>query len=112
MRLGNYEKLSDFEYFDSQTGQIIFTFTDLVLPGNRGRDLRIGHILSGSGFYIEGVPMAVEQPAYIGWTTFILDNVLLTGAPRFYMGDGGVRQTYFEQFPPEAASQNPVPSNG
>ena len=36
----NYFSPEPFEYFDPVTGNIILTFTDLLLPGNAGRELR------------------------------------------------------------------------
>jgi hypothetical protein len=37
------------EHFDPATGSLIRTFTDLVLPGNGGRDLRFQRTYDSKG---------------------------------------------------------------
>jgi YD repeat-containing protein len=56
-----------FEYIDTMTGNVILTFTDLVLPGNAGFDLRIQrtyntkHLVRWT-FGVAGIPLRVIHP--------------------------------------------------
>jgi hypothetical protein len=59
-----------FEHIDTLSGGLILTFTDLVLPGNAGRELRFERTYNSKGptgapwsFGIAGVPMSVIHPA-------------------------------------------------
>jgi YD repeat-containing protein len=58
-----------FEHIDTLTGGLVLTFTDLVLPGNAGRELRFQRSYNSKGptgapwtFGIAGVPIAVINP--------------------------------------------------
>ncbi|HKY21473.1 MAG TPA: RHS repeat-associated core domain-containing protein [Vicinamibacterales bacterium] len=55
-----------FEHIDLATGSLVLTFTDLVLPGNAGRDLRFqrsynSKVFAGWTFGIAGVPLRVKD---------------------------------------------------
>lgn len=60
-----------FESVDMVNGNLILTFTDLVLPGNAGMDLRIvrsyNHQAIGFkwSFGFAGVPLWIEQPEHL-----------------------------------------------
>src|SRR5258706_15310328 len=64
----DYFSQEPFEHIDTMTGGLVLTFTDLVLPGNAGRDLRIQRTYNSKGgvwsFGIAGLVMAVSDP---GW---------------------------------------------
>ena len=70
----DYLALLPFEAIDTASNNVILTFTDLVLPGNGGRELRFQRIFSNqvvqdpSGpqwrFGIAGVPMRVVERPY------------------------------------------------
>jgi YD repeat-containing protein len=58
-----------FEHIDTLTGGLILTFTDLVLPGNAGHDLRFQRTYNSKGpsgapwsFGLAGIPMQVIHP--------------------------------------------------
>ena len=63
----SYFSLLPFEQIDMLTGNVILTFTDLVLPGDAGLDVRIGRTYNSKGtagwrFGLEGVPYSVQNP--------------------------------------------------
>src|SRR5262245_57238740 len=95
----NREYLSQlpFEHIDTLTGNVLLTFTDLVLPGNAGLDVRIVRAYNSkepAGWYfgLDGYPFRVQNP----------DGVPVGAAdpsasfPRFYTTDGAQHQTYAE----------------
>src|SRR3954469_25405 len=55
-----------FERIDMVNGNLLLSFTDLVLPGNAGMDLRISHSFNKQTnlwkFGLDGVPMEVLEP--------------------------------------------------
>ncbi|NOT28012.1 MAG: hypothetical protein HOP16_18160, partial [Acidobacteria bacterium] len=72
----DYLSLLPFEAFDTASNNLILRFTDLALPGNGGRSLRIERVFSNSTFGkgwrmgIAGVPMqVVERPGADRWLT-------------------------------------------
>ena len=63
----SYFSLLPFEHIDMLTGNLILKFTDLVLPGDAGLDVRIGRTYNSKGtagwrFGLEGVPYSVQNP--------------------------------------------------
>src|SRR5689334_6589238 len=68
----DYLSLQAWESIDTANGNIILTFTDLVLPGNNGHELRFertfNNLITKAGqvsrwrFGISGVPMKVTIP--------------------------------------------------
>jgi len=78
------------EHFDPVTGSMVITFTDLVLPGNGGRDLRFQRTYNSKGnsdvgswiFGLEGIVLATGD----GYWPDRLDN---DPGPTLYTSDGG-----------------------
>ena len=105
----DYLGLLPFEQLDTQSGNIILTFSDLVLPGNAGHDLRFQFTFNGNAygpgvnpwsFGLAGVPMRVRQEQ--SWPTSAVTNTLdgtRLITPILEMADGGERRTVFTQFP-------------
>ncbi|MGH7753698.1 MAG: hypothetical protein ACREN5_12855, partial [Gemmatimonadales bacterium] len=64
----DYLTLLPFEVIDTASNNLILRFTDLVLPGNAGRSVRVERVFSNSPFGvgwqmgIAGVPMRVVEP--------------------------------------------------
>ena len=61
------------EHIDPLTGSLVLQFTDLMLPGNAGRDVRFQRTFNLKGasqatwtLGIAGLVMSVEEPS--GWT--------------------------------------------
>src|SRR5690606_36539259 len=99
-RFGSYSTLLPFEHLDAQDGRVILRFTDLVLPGNRGRDLRVERTLNAYGFWswsIAGIPPEVQDGLYnAGYSTQqTFEAVLFTYGPKVITHEGGIRQMYF-----------------
>src|SRR6188768_2524191 len=66
----DYLSLQPFESLDTVSGNLVLTFTDLLLPGNGGRELRFERaynnqtVSQGAGrwdFGISGLPISVFQ---------------------------------------------------
>ena len=60
----DYFSQQPFEHIDTLGGGLILTFTDLVLPGNAGRDVRFQRSYNSKGgwtFGIAGLPMYVRE---------------------------------------------------
>ena len=106
----DYLRLLPFEQLDTQSGNILLTFSDLVLPGNAGHDLRPQLTFNGNAyqtgvspwsFGLAGLPMRIrEHPRPTPGTaiTNTLDGTRdLT--PILQMADGGERRTVFTQIP-------------
>ena len=105
----DYLALQPFESIDTASGNVVLTFTDLVLPGNAGRDLRIGRVFSNlsmdSGtlqwrLSISGVPLQVVDQA-IPSNIQIVDDIAHNRqwSPSFKMPDGSLQRTTFMQVP-------------
>ena len=81
-----------FEQIDMVNGNLLFSFTDLALPGNAGLDLRLvrsySHQSTGGKwtFGLAGIPVAIRHP------NGPLPNST-TNYPSVLMGDGGSQQT-------------------
>src|SRR5262245_21071439 len=60
-----------FEHVDPMTGNLLLTFTDLVLPGNAGFDLRIQRTYNSKiyGTYSNGGGFTLDEDSWagIGW---------------------------------------------
>lgn len=64
---GNRDYFSElpFEHIDTLSGNLVLTFTDVVLPGNAGMDVRVQRTYnSNSGWSIglEGIPLSIRFP--------------------------------------------------
>ena len=64
----DYFSALPFEHVDTVTGGLVLTFTDLVLPGNAGRDLRFQRSYNSKGgqwtFGIAGLVLQVGKSHY------------------------------------------------
>ena len=113
----DYLALLPFEVIDTASNNLILRFTDLVLPGNAGRSVRIERVFSNSTFGvgwrmgIAGVPMRVVEPP-TRWLTESDFNVPWDlqqerrRTPAFQTLEGGaIRTTYWAQPTIEQASQ-------
>jgi YD repeat-containing protein len=101
----------DWEHFDAVTGNIMLTFSDLVLPGNAGRELRFQRVFNSHygiddqsrwRFGIAGMVMKiVEKPDPPANVNFNDDIFLITQfTPRFIMADGAEHPTAYATEPP------------
>ena len=62
----DYSSAMPFEHIDTFSGSLVLTFTDLVLPGNAGRQLRFQRTFNSKPapywiFGIEGIPLSIED---------------------------------------------------
>jgi hypothetical protein len=93
----NYFSGLPIEHIDPMTGNLILTFTDLVLPGNAGFDLRIQRVYNSKiyrNFHSMGDTLGEDSWAGVGWTMHlgrILDPNI---APVVEMPDGSRHPTY------------------
>src|SRR6266498_3601370 len=79
-----------FEHIDASTGNVVLTFSDLVLPGNGGHDF------VWQRTYNSAYNTATGGQGYNGWTfgmprtaMAIADSAVLTNTlPRLYKADG------------------------
>ncbi|MET0214881.1 MAG: hypothetical protein ABW292_17855, partial [Vicinamibacterales bacterium] len=117
----DYLALLPWESIDTSNNNVILTFTDLVLPGNRGRELRFERMFSNvvapaeqpAGpqwrFGIAGVPMRVIERPYIV-EPIPPDNVEAerNTTPYFWMLDGSRLKTTYVVSPDPANSSSLV----
>ena len=82
----NHEYFSQLPYeaIDPGTGALVLTFTDLVLPGHGGRDLKFQRTYNSKSrrwtFGIAGYPLYISEPGQ-------------SGRPTIYSSDGGTHRT-------------------
>jgi YD repeat-containing protein len=114
----DYLALLPWESIDTSNNNVILTFTDLVLPGNGGRELRFERMFSNvvapaeqpAGpqwrFGISGVPMRVIERSYIV-EPIPPDNVEAerNTTPYFWMLDGSRLKTTYV-VPPDPANSS------
>ncbi|MGH9240431.1 MAG: hypothetical protein ACRD3G_20485 [Vicinamibacterales bacterium] len=97
----DYFSPTPFEHFDTLNGNIILTFTDLELPGNAGRSLRLHRTYNDGAwsFGIAGVPMSVLEREYP--TAAVPDTIAtsVTHAPVLLNVSGAKKKTYFADAP-------------
>lgn len=82
-----------FENIDMVSGNLVLTFTDLVLPGNAGMDLRFQRTYNLNGdptwsFGLAGIPLRIRNP---DGPTHCDDNPPLPG---ILTADGGERKAF------------------
>jgi YD repeat-containing protein len=110
-----YVPLESFEYLDPQTASITLTFTDLVLPGNRGRELRFIRTFNGAlnlpfalqqtgwSMGLAGMVMAVSGSGFLpSWAPLTGPEsawTYLNGGPTLLTGEGGSKETFFMTTP-------------
>src|SRR5688500_7359940 len=80
-----------FENIDTLSGSVVLTFTDLVLPGNAGRELKVQRTYNSKTtrwtFGIAGIPLTIaEKPRPTGDTPEFQEMT-----PALHFGDGSVR---------------------
>jgi hypothetical protein len=97
----DYFSALPFENIDTATGGLVLTFTDLVLPGNAGRDLRFQRTYNNKVGYwtfgIAGVPLQVGDS---WWGNPGGDDLAVS----FHTVDGGIQRA--------AMQLTSVPGNG
>jgi hypothetical protein len=93
----NYFSQLPVEHIDPMTGNLILTFTDLVLPGNAGFDLRIQRVYKSKiyrNFHALGDTLGEDSWAGVGWTMHLGRILDPDGAPVVEMSDGSQHPTY------------------
>jgi Domain of unknown function (DUF6531) len=93
----DYFSEAPFEHIDTLSGGLILTFTDLVLPGNAGRDLRFQRTYNSKStrwsFGIAGVPLYISHPPISG-VVYFQDQ-----APALLFADGSERRLGWQVIP-------------
>lgn len=84
-----------FEHIDTSTGSLVLTFTDLVLPGPKGRDLKFQRTYNSKDnawrFGLGGYPLYVSDP---GWPSVGSGGeTVLTMQPTITSADGAIHAT-------------------
>ncbi len=85
------------EHIDPMTGNLILTFTDLVLPGNAGFDLKIQRIYNSKiyrNFHSMGDTLGEDSWAGVGWSMHLGRILDPQGSPVVEMSDGSRHPTY------------------
>jgi YD repeat-containing protein len=102
---GTFSQLP-FEHIDPLTGNLILTFTDLVLPGNAGFDLRIQRTYNSKIYKDYPVAENAREDSWagLGWTLHF-GRVLnwspsASGPPVIEMADGSQHPTFHHISPP------------
>lgn len=90
-----------FEHIDPMTGNLLLTFTDLVLPGNAGFDLRIQRTYNSKIYdlytNVGGYSLDEDSWAGLGWTLHlgrVLNPNNPNSAPIIEMPDGSRHQLF------------------
>src|SRR5215470_9309570 len=100
----------DWEHFDAVTGNIMLTFTDLVLPGNAGRQLQIGRVFNSNHngvarsqwqFGFPGMVMSITEKSDPPDNTYFHDDIssITYYTPIFFMADGAQHKTTYMSEP-------------
>jgi YD repeat-containing protein len=80
-----------FEHVDTMTGGLVLTFTDLVLPGNAGRDLRFQRTYNSKtgrwSFGLDGLALHISVPPRPTFTPGFQEMT-----PALEMSDGSMRR--------------------
>ena len=116
----DYLALLPWESIDTSSSNVMLTFTDLVLPGNGGRELRFERMFSNvveayseqfNGpqwrFGISGIPMRVTERPYIQTPIVPAGNIQAehNTTPSFWMLDGSrLKTTYVVPPDPDNSS--------
>jgi hypothetical protein len=90
-----------FEHFDPLTGNLVLTFTDVVLPGNAGFDLKIQRVYNTKIYAVYSnhtwQGFREDSPAGLGWTMHfgrIVDLLAELPGPTIEMGDGSSQPSH------------------
>ena len=112
----SYFSPEPWEHYDPVSGNVLLTFTDLVLPGNAGRSLSIqrtfNNQVSGDAaqvsrwtFGFPGIVMRVIEKSVPPNWVFEDSPFNITGTtPTFVMGDGSTRATMYVSRPTVATA--------
>lgn len=112
----SYFSPEPWEHYDPVSGNVLLTFTDLVLPGNAGRPLSIqrtfnnqvsGDVVQVSrwSFGFPGMVMRViEKPVPPNWVFEDSPFNITHTTPTFVMGDGSTRATMYVSRPSPATA--------
>jgi hypothetical protein len=93
----NYFTGLPIEHIDPMTGNLILTFTDLVLPGNAGFDLKIQRVYNSKiyrSFHSQGDLLGEDSWAGVGWTMHLGRILDPEGNPVVEMSDGSRHPAY------------------
>ena len=85
------------EHIDPMSGNLILTFTDLVLPGNGGFDLKIQRIYNSKiyrNFHSMGDTLGEDSWAGVGWSMHLGRILDPEGTPVVEMSDGSRHPTF------------------
>jgi YD repeat-containing protein len=114
-RLGNYPTFEPYEHLDTQTLRVVLRFSDLTLPGHRGRNLRIERTLIENRWFwgIAGVPTTVRAGNYAGYAAWGIGveapkDAILNSGPELIFDDASQRRMYYEQWPNPDPVVDPV----
>ena len=90
-----------YEHIDPMTGNLILTFTDLVLPGNAGFDLKIQRTYNSKiyrNYETQGTTLGEDTWVGVGWTMHLgrvfNPHSTDTAPPVIEMSDGSRHKTY------------------
>ena len=89
-----------YEHIDPMTGNLILTFTDLVLPGNAGFDLKIQRTYNSKiyrNYDTQGTTLGEDSWVGVGWTMHlgrVFNPHSTDPAPIIEMSDGSRHKTY------------------
>ncbi len=108
-----------FEHFDTMSGNVVLTFTDLVLPGNGGRALSFQRTYNNQSYQSGGFATGYQansrwQFGFPGMVMRVFERdvppnhnfdtlaSILQTTPSFIMADGAGVAPYTSEIPPEA----------
>ncbi|MBY0497204.1 MAG: hypothetical protein K2Y23_23615, partial [Cyanobacteria bacterium] len=96
----DYFSQMPFEHIDALSGALILTFTDLVLPGDAGRELRLQHSYNSKTtawtFGIAGIPLRILNPPP---PPVVIPPEFQQGTPTLYMADGAEQRMAWYAIP-------------
>jgi hypothetical protein len=93
----DYFSASPNEHIDPMTGNAILTFTDLVLPGNAGLDVRVQRVYNSKiyrNFNSQGDLLDEDSWAGVGWTMHMGRILDPEGTPVVELSEGSRQMTF------------------
>jgi hypothetical protein len=111
----NYFSPEPYEHYDSVSGNVLLSFSDLSLPGNAGRSLTFQRTYNNQravvdqnsrwSFGFPGMVMRVNEKAVPPNFSFDDDPVkIMSTTPEFEMSDGSIRKTMYVTRPNAASA--------
>ena len=95
----DYFSQMPFEHIDTLSGSLVLTFTDLVLPGNAGRELKFQRTYNSKNgvwsFGIVGYALRIAEAPYPTAETPEFQEA----TPALHMADGSVRKMAWQEVP-------------